>query len=294
MSQQFSLSNGAAPPTDAEMRLIARILHDAAGIVIAPGKGSMVQSRLAKRLRALGLPSYESYLDLVQSDEGAAEKREMISALTTNVTHFFRESHHFDMLRDKILPPLVARAKAGGKVRIWSAGCSIGQEAYSIGMVLAELVPDPNALDIKILCTDIDPVVTAKGRAAIYDASNAESIPADLRRKYIENVPQGIRVIEPLRRLMTFNELNLHAAWPMKGKFDVIFCRNVVIYFDPPAQAKLWQRFGAALAPEGWLMVGHSERVPTDDKSGFVTAGITAYRHASTGMPPKAGEKTWH
>ena len=272
------LPPGSVPPTTAELQQIAAIAHSEAGIVIAEGKASMVQSRLAKRLRALGMPDYGTYLDYVRSDDGREERQRMISQLTTNVSHFFRENHHFEMFRDKVLPPLVARAKAGGRVRFWSAGCSNGQEAYSMAMTILSVLPDAAERDVRILASDIDPMVTARGRAAEYDAQSISGIPEEMRRKYLEPAGPNYRLCAAARALVTFRELNLHAPWPMKGKFDAIFCRNVVIYFDPPAQAALWNRFGGALEPGGWLFVGHSERVPAGASTPFDTAGITAYR----------------
>lgn len=271
-------SSGARAPDPAEMAAIAAIAHAEAGLVIAPDKASMVQSRLAKRLRALSLPDYASYIALVQSTEGAEERRRMISSLTTNVSHFFREPHHFDLLRQKALPPLIDRLRGGGRVRIWSAGCSNGQEAYSIAMTVLDLAPDAAERDFRILASDIDPVVIAKGRTATYEETAFDTVPQALRQKFLEPVSGGMRLVATARRLVKFHELNLHATWPMKGRFDAIFCRNVVIYFDSPTQQELWRRFAAALAPGGWLFVGHSERVPTSPATRFETAGITTYR----------------
>ncbi|WP_343078861.1 protein-glutamate O-methyltransferase [Ostreiculturibacter nitratireducens] len=263
------------------MAAIAAIAHAEAGIVIAPGKTSMVQSRLAKRLRALSLQDYASYIALVESAEGAEERRRMISSLTTNVSHFFREAHHFELLREKTLPPLISRLRRGGRARIWSAGCSTGQEAYSIAMTMLDMAPDVATQDFRILATDIDPVVIVTGRTAVFESTACETIPPNLRQKFLEPVPGGMRIAAAARRLVSFRELNLHGAWPMKGRFDAIFCRNVVIYFDAQSQRKLWPRFAAALLPDGWLFVGHSERVPTVPAMGFETVGITTYRLAT-------------
>lgn len=279
------------PLDDHDLTQIARILYDHAGIVLAPGKGSMVQSRLGKRLRALGLKDYHSYIALITSADGADEMRAMISALTTNVTQFFRENHHFETLRAKVFPGLLERARAGGKVRIWSAGCSNGQEAFSIAMVLADMAPDIAQLNVKILATDIDVQMVERGRAALYDASALKSIPTPLHR-FVTTASGGLRISDALRALVSFHELNLHDPWPMKGSFDVIFCRNVVIYFDATAQNRLWSRFENVLAPGGWLFVGHSERVPLAAPSKLTAAGITTYKSPTS--PQSTGGPSWH
>lgn len=286
-----SLPGAFAPPTAGELAEIARMMRDGAGIVIAEGKSSMVQSRLAKRLRALGLRDYQTYLDYVRGPEGADEFSRMLSALTTNVTQFFRENHHFEQLRAEVLPSLIARARAGGRVRIWSAGCSSGQEPYSIAMVLCELAEDAASLDIRILATDIDPEMTAHGRVAQYEQASAESVPAPLARMFLRREAGLVEIADPPRRLVSFRELNLHAPWPMRGPFDVIFCRNVAIYFDKPAQDALWQRFEAALAPGGWLFLGHSERLSAERPTRLASAGITSYRLPTAG--PHQEDRTW-
>lgn len=291
MTQTLLQPLGPEAPNPRELAQIAQVLYEHAGIVIAPGKSSMVQSRLGKRLRALGLKDYDSYIALITSAEGEGERREMISALTTNVTQFFRENHHFETLRQTALPPLLAEARAGRRVRIWSAGCSNGQEPFSIAMILADMAPDLANLDIRILATDIDPQMVARGREALYEPAATETVPKALQRFFLRE-EGGMRIVEPLRALVSFRELNLHKPWPMKGHFDIIFCRNVVIYFDPQAQQRLWERFEDALTPGGWLFVGHSERVPLDPPCKLTTAGITTYR-----LPPPAdpiGAKRWH
>jgi chemotaxis protein methyltransferase CheR len=269
-------------PNAADLAAIAAIVHDATGIVIAQGKESMVQSRLGKRLRALGMTEYSSYLALVQSPHGAEEMARMLSALTTNVTSFFRESHHFEHLRSIALPPLIARARAGGKVRIWSAGCSNGQEPYSVAMVIADMAADIDRLDIRILATDIDAEIIAIGSAASYDSAAADPVSPDLRKRFLTQAGGKVTVSAAVRNLVHFRTLNLHSPWPMQGRFDIIMCRNVVIYFDAAMQAALWQRFEAALAPGGWLYVGHSERVATGAGSRLRSSGITTYRLPET------------
>ncbi|WP_406720672.1 protein-glutamate O-methyltransferase [Thioclava litoralis] len=268
-------------PSEKELAEIAAILMAHAGIVLAPGKGSMVQSRLQKRLRALGLNSYRSYIDLVSSQDGLSERQEMISALTTNVTNFFRENHHFETLKTTALPQLLA--SRGKRLRIWSAGCSNGQEAYSILMTAAESVRDFDQSDIRLLATDIDPVMVRRGTAGVYSETILEAVPGPLQKKYFQKHGEDFQVLDRLRNRAAFRELNIHSDWPMKGQFDIIFCRNMMIYFSPEAQNLLWKRFEKILAPGGWLFVGHSERVPLDTGSKLLPAGITTYRLPETG-----------
>ncbi|MEI4485938.1 protein-glutamate O-methyltransferase [Frigidibacter sp. MR17.14] len=280
------LHHGGPPaPSPEEMVAIARILHEEAGIVLHPSKSSMVQSRLAKRLRKLSLDGYGDYIALVNTADGQDERRRMISALTTNVSHFFREAHHFDLLRSTVLPPLIERAKAGGRVRLWSAGCSNGQEPWSMTMVIRDLLPEAHRFDLRILATDIDPEVLARAERGVYPAGALEGLDAGLVARHFRRDPDGHGICDEARALLRFRELNLHGPWPMRGTFDVIFCRNVVIYFDAPAQARLWHRFAGALAPGGTLCVGHSERVPVAPTLPFVTAGITSYRRTEAPLP---------
>jgi chemotaxis protein methyltransferase CheR len=204
----------------------------------------------------------------------------MLASLTTNVTRYFREPHHFEHLKSRVLPELVTRARAGGRVRLWSAGCSTGQEAYTIALTLLEAMPEAADRDVRILATDIDPNVVATGRAAAYSDDAVQPVPPALRSRWMVRVKDGGRDAwgcgEEMRRLVSFRELNLMGTWPMKGRFDVIFCRNVVIYFDEPTQARIWSRFAPLLTPGGRLYVGHSERVT--DLAKFETDGLTTYR----------------
>ena len=237
----------------------------------------LVYSRLAKRLRQSGCPDFDTYWALIESPAGAQERQMMFAALTTNVTRFFREPHHFDHLKKSVLPALVATARAGGRVRLWSSACSTGEEPYSIAFTLLEMLPEAARLDVKILATDIDPVVVATARAGIYRADVQSVVPAPLRDKWLERDRSdgSWRVKDEVKALITFNQLNLIGTWPIKGPFDVIFCRNVVIYFEDETQAHVWGRFHKMLAPGGRLYVGHSERV---DVAGYASDGLTVYR----------------
>jgi chemotaxis protein methyltransferase CheR len=278
--RQKALVEGEFLFTNDDFLSIARMLYDDAGIALSESKASLVYSRLAKRLRALGLESFRDYCHFVAGSQGVSERQNMLAALTTNVTRYFREPHHFEHLKTRVLPELAARAKARGRVRIWSAGCSTGQEPYSIALTMLEVLPDAAQYDVRILATDIDPNVVATGRAGVYSNEAVQPVPAALRDRWMVRVKDGARDAwgtgEEMRRLVSFRELNLMGNWPMKGRFDAIFCRNVVIYFDEPTQARIWSRFAPLLTPGGRLYVGHSERVT--DMAKFETDGLTTYR----------------
>ena len=262
-----------------DFAFIATTLYEGAGISLPASKANLVYSRLAKRLRALGLESFRDYCALVGSEEGTEERSQMIAALTTNVTRFFREPHHFDHLRAKVVEPIAAEIKQGRRLRIWSAGCSSGQEPYSIALSILSLLPDARAYDVKILATDINPLVLDTARKASYPAEEVVSVPADLRRSWMENVGSGaMRLDEAPRGLVTFRPLNLIGAWPMKGPFDAVFCRNVVIYFDEKTQMRLLTRISTLLRPGGYLYLGHSERMVGPAEALFRLDGTTTYR----------------
>jgi chemotaxis protein methyltransferase CheR len=284
--QKRRLVEGEFLFTEEDFRDIAKMLHDDAGIAIVEAKATLVYSRLAKRLRALGLESFREYCAILTEDggRGADERQKMLAALTTNVTRFYREPHHFDHLKTVVLPPLLARARAGGKVRLWSAACSTGPEPYSMALTVLSAMPDAAKYDIRILATDIDPNVVAEGRRGIYSNDAAEPIPADLRTRWMQRTTLEGELAwsagDDLRKLITFNELNLIGQWPMKGQFDAIFCRNVVIYFEEETQSRVWSRFKPLLTPQGRLYIGHSERLSGPAAPAFVSDGLTTYKFA--------------
>jgi len=270
-----------------DFRQIAAMLHADAGIHLPESKAALVYSRLAKRLRSLGLASFRDYCALVAGNEGLDERQKMLAALTTNVTRFFREPHHFEHLEKEVLPPLLAAARRGERVRLWSAACSSGQEPYSIGLTLLQLMPEAPNFDIKVLATDIDPNMLAEGRRGIYAEAVLEAVPSKLRGRWFVPVKGGgaraastrnFCVAEPLRDLVAFRELNLLGVWPMRGPFQAIFCRNVAIYFEEETQMKLWDRFAPMLSPGGRLYIGHSERLIGPAAAMFESEGVTAYR----------------
>lgn len=277
------LASGEYPLSRRDLNEIAAMIYSDAGISLNESKASLVYSRLSKHIRNLGLSGFRAYCSLVASPEGAQERREMLSHLTTNFTRFFRENHHFEHLRDEVLPGLIARAKAGGRVRIWSAASSDGQEPYSIALTVFQAFPNVLDYDFKILATDIDPKILTIARQGAYDEQALETVSPAMRKQWFKEVEiagrRKFQVDDRLKRLITYNELNLMAQWPFKGKFDVIFCRNVVIYFDEPTQQRIWSRFAGLLPEGGHLYIGHSERVSGDSKNHFDNIGITTYRY---------------
>ncbi|WP_158814920.1 protein-glutamate O-methyltransferase CheR [Methylocapsa sp. S129] len=271
---------GEFPFTNEDFNRIAVLLRRESGIHLRESKATLVYSRLAKRLRALRIESFRQYCKLVAVD--GEERVNMLAALTTNVTRFFREPHHFEHLKTRVLPPLLEAARQGAPVRLWSAGCSSGQEAYSIALAILSLMPDAASRDIKILATDIDPYMVAKGRVGAYGAAELRDVPLEMKRRWFEAVPgeaRGfLRVNDDLRALVAFRELNLIGDWPMRGQFHAIFCRNVVIYFEEATQSQLWSRILPLLSPGGWLYIGHSERVSGAALSALENVEITTYR----------------
>ena len=278
-------TSNAIAMSDVDFKAISSIAYKEAGLVFLQEKAPLVQSRINRRLRQLKIKSFSKYIEFVESQQGLAERRVMISSLTTNVSNFFREPHHFDILRKDILPDLLTRARAGGRIRLWSAGCSTGQEPYSIAMTLLDMAPDAPELDIKILATDIDPNVILTAKKGEYDDRSVQGINETLQKKYLEVVRSGTKsnfnISAPVRDLVSFRELNLLSQWPISGAFDVIFCRNVVIYFDEVTRMSLWPRFEAVTLRGGWLFVGHSERLSDQLDTEFIVAGPTAYRRPS-------------
>jgi len=263
--------------TDQDFSRIADLLRSETGIHLTPAKKTLVYSRLAKRLRKIGSQSFSDYCELISSAGGADERAHMLSALTTNVTRFFREDHHFEHL-GRLVAQIATRIRAGERLRLWSAACSTGEEPYSMALTLLAHLPEASRLDVRILATDIDPNVVEVGRNGSYRAEALEPVPGPLRSKYFQPDqarPGHQKAVDELRSLITFKQLNLIGSWPFKGPFDVIFCRNVVIYFEESTQSRLWGRFRDYLGPNGRLYVGHSERV---DLPGFASDGLTIYR----------------
>jgi chemotaxis protein methyltransferase CheR len=270
-----SLALDLAPLPAATFATLRDLLHVHTGIALAPHKLTMVQSRLAKRLRSLGIQTFGEYLDRVEGPQ-SAEWPEFINALTTNLTSFFRERHHFTRLVELLKPAATPR-----RIRIWSAGCSTGEEPYTLAMTLQKAFSASTS--IQILATDLDTAVLDTASNGIYPLARIDDLDQEWKRQAFlkgKGALEGrVRVRPELRQLITFRQMNLlDEAWPVGNEpFQAIFCRNVMIYFDKPTQRKLLKRFHSLLEPEGLLFVGHSEAL-LDTNLGFQSLGQTIYR----------------
>lgn len=278
--------NGDTGPQlrDEDFAAISRLIYQTAGIRLSDAKRELVKSRLRGRLRELGLGSFGEYVSRVEGRQHADELSYMVDALTTNETRFFRESAHFDFLAQHVF------AKAQDEVKIWSSACSTGQEPYSIAMQAVATPPPRGAKSVRILATDIDSKVLAKARTAEYDEAEVKKGSEAERAQGFDPIvqrPGWYRVQPQARHLVQFARLNLMGAWPMKGPFDVIFCRNVMIYFDGPTRTWLSRRMGALLRPGGFLFIGHAESLGVNP-SGFRSLRPAVYQRTDAPIPMDA------
>ncbi len=264
--------------TRQEFKFIRDLVKEKTGISLSEAKRDMVYSRLSRRIRQLELGSFHEYCQLLR-DETGDEFVNFVNAITTNLTAFFREPHHFEYLAKHALPELMSARRLHRRLRLWSAGCSTGEEPYSLAMVLREIVPKD--WDAKLLATDLDSNVLDTAQKGIYALERVKAVsPARLRaffQKGRGELADMARANDALREVISFNQLNLMGEWPMRGPFDVIFCRNVVIYFDKPTQSILFDRFANMLADDGYLFVGHSESLYRVTER-FELIGQTIYR----------------
>jgi len=246
---------------DDHFGFVRNTLFENTGITLSEIKRDMVYSRLIRRLRALNLKSFDEYFNLLKKSP-QQEMVEFTNSLTTNLTAFFRENHHFDYLKSTIFPEL-SRRKQNRRLRIWSAGCSTGEEPYSLAITLKESMQLFPGWDVKILATDLDSNVVDTASQGIYALDRIEGLPKPVVSRWFNKgsgVLEGkVKVKPELRDLITFKQLNLMHEWPMKGPFDIIFCRNVVIYFNKDTQRKLFSRYAQYLDNRAYLIVGHSE-----------------------------------
>ncbi len=272
----FAVPNTALM-SDGEFKSLAQLIYRQTGIVLPISKRQLVVSRLRKRLNLLALDGFSEYLRFLDSPAGGREIGEMTNAITTNLTRFFREPHHFDDMRN-----VVAAAQKSGscpdRMRIWTTACSTGEEAYSIALTLKATPFAERGPDLRILATDIDTRVLTFARAGCYTGDQLADCPADLRRSYFNTLSDGrFEIAHDVKNMVVFNVLNLHQTWPMRGPFDFIFCRNVLIYFDAEAKNSIVSRLADLLAPGGTLYMGHAESILGNQRR-FSQTGRTIFR----------------
>ncbi|WP_456267410.1 chemotaxis protein CheR [Kushneria sp. AK178] len=263
--------------THEDFERVRRLIHERAGIALALHKKEMVYSRLARRLRMLGLNQFKAYLDLLDGHAESQEWEHFVNALTTNLTSFFREAHHFPILADHV------RAQ-GDNVRVWCCAASTGEEPWSLAMTLTEAL-GPRASNARIVATDIDTKALATAAAGIYPINQIEKLSMEQRKRFFMRgvgARSGVARVNPaLLAMVEYRQLNLlEARWNVEGPFDAIFCRNIMIYFDKPTQKRILERFAPLLKPNGLLFAGHSENF-TYLTDVFRLRGHTVYGLAS-------------
>jgi chemotaxis protein methyltransferase CheR len=270
MSERAFTTNFAKPMTQAEFTRFSEFIIGQCGIKMPPSKKIMLEARLQKRLRSLEIPSYNEYYQYIQSEGGSGELVHMLDAVTTNKTEFFRESIHFQYLAQTILPEALSEQE-GSKHKdrpffLWSAGCSTGEEPYTLAMVLSEFAHQHPSFRFSVVATDISTKVLDRARDGIYDEDRTAAIPLALKQRYVlRSKDRGknlVRIVPELRAAVQFKRLNLmDESFSFSEPLDIIFCRNVIIYFDRSTQERLINRFCRVLKPEGHLFLGHSESV---------------------------------
>jgi chemotaxis protein methyltransferase CheR len=271
------MDQGELALTDREFERIKARVYKVAGISLSEAKRTLVVSRLYKLVRALGLATFDSYMDFLETKGTAQNAQDFVNALTTNLTRFYREDHHFEHLVHYVGTLLEGARGIRPRLRIWSAGCSTGQEPYTIALALLSAYPELRRWDFRVLATDIDTNVLAKAAAGIYPESELSGLSPERARLFERPGDGTIRIPAAVREPIAFLPLNLIGPWPMKGPFDAIFCRNVTIYFDKATQADLFGRFRGLLVPDGFLYIGHSENVGAG-AADFRLVGKTIYR----------------
>ncbi len=265
---------------DSDFWAISEIVYGSSGNVLPKEKALLVYSRIAPLVRESGSGTFANYIALIRNDP--AQQARVVAALTTNHTFFYRESHHFDFFEQQVRPAILRKLTSGNPVRLWSAGCSSGEETWSL--VMALLGPDKiegrriARGDIRVLASDLAPHALEKAKAASYPAKDLQPVPSDLVQQWTKHDGDQVSIGEDARSIVRFRKLNLLEAWPMKGKFDIIFCRNVMIYFDHETKERLVARFAEKLLPGAHLFIGHSERVTGPAAQHLESVGPTIYR----------------
>jgi chemotaxis protein methyltransferase CheR len=267
-AKMHGMATTDVPLTKQEFELLRSLIYQQAGICLRETKIALLKSRLTRRLRHYGYHTFAQYYDhLKHHDPQGRELQEMMNAVTTNKTSFFRENHHFVCLKERVLEPARRAAAQGHRpaLRLWSAGCSSGEEAYSMAITIADTLDRLATWDVKILATDIDTGVLEKGRRAIYSRDTLGDVPQQtLRKHFLSGKGKDasfVQVKPDLQKLVRFARLNLMEPWPFRGKFDAIFCRNVIIYFDRDSQRHVLEGFARYLKPGGLFFAGHSENL---------------------------------
>lgn len=291
-AQDVVAAAGLQPLGDSDFRAIRDLIFEKSGITLSDSKKQLVTSRLARRLRVHGLSSYRDYFELVtRRDPQGDELREMLNAITTNKTDFFREKHHFDFMVSTFFPQCIERAKTTGekRLRIWSAGCSTGEEPYTLAMTFLDAFPNNGQWSLELLATDLDTQVIERAQAGVYAEDTIAPVSAELQRRYFRRGTGAnagkVRVSDALRQLITFRQLNfVEHPWWVKGPFDLILCRNVMIYFNQETQRTIVENFAQRLRPDGYLFIGHSETLSGLNHL-FEPLRGTIYRRRATGEP---------
>ncbi len=266
--------------TEKDFNDLRKIANEHTGIIVSDDKYDMYYARLAKRLRMLNLKTFSEYVAYLKANEGT-EFIPFIDSITTNLTSFFREKHHFEQLKSEVIPDLARRPDAASGLRVWSAGCSTGEEPYSIAMTMLESLHLMNNKKPKIIASDIDTTVLKTASTGIYDIKRVEGLEMSIKKRWFTRGKGRnaglVKVSSKLNEIIEFKQVNLMQSWPHKEKFHIIFCRNVVIYFDRPTKEKLFRRFADQLVDNGYLILGHSESLQglTDQ---FETIGKTVYK----------------
>ncbi len=287
ISKRRPLADKGNRLSESDFLRLGRFIYAESGIRMPPIKKTMLESRLQKRLRTLGMESFTRYCAYLFSSEGLAQEAvPMLDLVTTNKTDFFREADHFQYLMASVLPGYVQKGTGASRtLRVWSAGCSTGEEPYTLAMVLQEFAEQSPGFDFRILATDISTRVLASGRLAVYSEERTAPVPTALKKKYFlrsRDRSEGlVRIVPQLREKVEFRRLNFMGEdFAIREEIDIIFCRNVIIYFDRPTQERLLQRFCTHLAPGGFIFMGHSETLSGLDVP-LMQVSPTIYRRMS-------------
>jgi chemotaxis protein methyltransferase CheR len=257
--------------TDADFSFVSTLVYDTFGIRLTEQKRTLVAGRLSRRVRQLGYSSFRDYFLHLQDDHSGVELSELINRVTTNHSFFFREPEHFNLLAREILPPLMEASarKPGSSLRVWSAGCAAGEEPYTLAMILRDLMgkqPGARSLNAAILATDVSMDALMEAQEGVYPETRIKDLPEVYRKSYLSEAGNGLwSVNKEVRSLVTFKRMNLvREKYPFKSQFDIVFCRNVMIYFDTPSRTRLVEAIFKVVKPGGWLFIGHSESLPRE------------------------------